>query len=299
MYIALEKTRFKRKVRIYGGSWSLMATFILLLLVAGCGSGDLTAPDDIIASWDRLEFRALNFQDKLEINNTGDIVLTGGDEGAEAGILGPQTWHSLEAALANAELTPLSAISAGDPNEGAVVFEKSGVLQGLVWNESSVLTHNQSNLITLLQEIRLAALTPASERIDLHFGQRLLHGYDAIINHSATYLIRDVDALLSVLKNDLGRETVLLPEIDFEREILLAVFLGPRTNQAYDIEIHNEISLMISGCYQISVTQYTRDESCPHQFGHRGVFELYKLPRSDQDLFLDWRTIETECTTAR
>jgi hypothetical protein len=299
---------YSRQKSINNGSTGFVATLWLtviflplLVSVIGCGSGDLTAPDDINASWNGITYQAPRVLDTLTIDSAGNIELIDGETGPEAGLLSPGSWRLLETTIAGANLEPIIVDTNKNqptptPREGLFYIQTDVETVGFSWSDFSALTEPQQELVQVLQQIRENALTPISERINIYHGVRLLHGYDATIKTQAQFLIRDTDTLLDVLNTNIGRETVAMPSIDFERHVVLAVFLGPRDPQAYDLQIWTEISLMVGGYYHISIDRFTRAPGCPVPESNGGVFELIRMPKLDQEIYLDWNVIETGCT---
>ena len=282
--------------------WLGLFCAVLSLGLFGCGSGDLTAPDDIRATWSEIEFSTLQNPDLLTIDQNGDISITGNEQGPETGILSPDSWRALETVISRVELDPISieprkqAIAGDKVGEGLFLLHRDGETFGFIWQDPENLTLAEEELVSLLQRIRDNALIPISERVNIFHGVRLLHGFDAAIDHPAQYLIRDEDTLLTILRNDLGRETVVMPQIDFDRDVVLAIFLGPRSHENFDLQIWSEISLMVGGFFHLSIDKFSRAPGCPIPEGNGGAFELIRIPRLDKEIYLDWNMVESGCT---
>lgn len=282
------------------GSWLMGMVLALGVAISGCGSGDLLAPYEINPSWDRIEYMSLNAPDTLRIDKSGAICFLEMDEGARSGLLGPATWRALEAALSRAEMEPGVTESAGHaaaPNQGAFYLTRDGDLQGFMWSSEDSLAPGQMQLVNLLEGVREEVLGPdPSERVDLIPAGRLLHGYDARAGETGEFLSRDEDALFDLLRRQLDRETVVLPKVDFESEMVLAIFLGPRSRERFDLEIDESVIRTADGYLQVSVTLYTRAEGCPVPEGTGGAFDIVRLPRLSSEVFFLWDQVETSCT---
>ncbi len=88
--------------------------------LAGCGAGDPTAPGDIFASWDNLEYATADGQATVSIDGSGEIRVSDTVAGTHDGLLGPATWHALESALHEAGLAPCTPPAGTDV--GAVLL---------------------------------------------------------------------------------------------------------------------------------------------------------------------------------
>ncbi len=263
--------------------------------LAGCGVGDRTAPDDISTSWDSLDYTPLGGQAAVHIDGDGAILVS--VEGAEShdGLLGPTTWRALEAALSGAGLEPCSP-PAG-PAEGAVLVMRGGGALGFRWAAPDELAGAREQVVSLLEQVRAEAQNPqVNPRLAGAPAERLLHGFEAV-GQTETIVIRDEDQMMGVLRGRLERSAVVLPRIDFEREMVLAVFLGPRSNASFDVVIDGYAAPSSDGFLKVAVDRFARvSGTCPVVGdGIHGAFDLVRLPRSSAQVYLDWGTVRLEC----
>lgn len=281
------------------GAGKRLATMLLLAAacaaLAGCGVGDRLAPDDLDTSWDSLEYTSLGGQVTVQIGADGAILVrTAGNEDHD-GLLGPATWRMLETALRQCGLTACTP-PAGS-GEGAVLVVRAGLPIGFRWSASDELTAAQAQVVALLEQVRAQAEDPAvNPRLAGTPVGRLLHGFEAL-GPAETVLIRDEDQMMDVLRDRLDRVSVVLPRIDFDREMVLAVFLGPRSNDAFDVVIDGYATPSLDGYLKVAVDRFARvSGSCPViGDGHHGAFDLVRLPRSDAQVYLDWGLVRLEC----
>jgi hypothetical protein len=256
------------------------------------------APDELQVPWEQLEYHALGTSDTLRIDQTGALRLLGASAGAEAGLVGSAAWPALTRAVRDVDGDLIAEAPAQmDPGEGAFFLAAGASRRGFTWTSPAGFSAAQSQLITLLDGLRREALGPDPQaRTYPISGARLLHGYTARATEAAEFILRDEDALLRLLSEMLALETIILPEVDFGREMVLAVFLGPRTRRAYDVEIFLEITRTEDGYLQVPVTLYTRAEDCPFSEGAGGAYDLIRLPKTDGEVFFLWDQVDTGCT---
>jgi len=266
--------------------------------LAGCSAGDRTAPDDITASWDSLDYTPLDGQATVNIDGGGVIQISQISHAASGdhdGLLGPATWRALESALAEAGLAPCTP-PAGS-GEGIVLVARGSETVGFRWSAPGELSAAQSEVVALLEQVRAQAEDPdVNPRLDGVPVGELLRGFSAR-GPAEVFLARDEDQLLDILRGRLDRESVVLPRIDFEREMVLAVFLGPRSNDAFDVVIDGYATPTIDGFLKVAVDRFARvSGSCPAVGdGTHGAFDMVRLPRSAAEVFLDWGLVRLEC----
>ena len=286
--------RIGRKPPRGQGPWLLLAG-VLLLTLGGCSSGDLTAPDDVRASWDSLEYRS-TVADTLSINGRGEILFRGAETGADTGLLGADMWRSLETALASAELEPLPDVSPMT-HRGVISVTADGVQAGFTWTSIEELTEDQRLLVGLLEELRAEALGPdEDERVYPIPSERILRGLDARATQPAQMVIRDSDMLLELLGDQLDRPGVVIPQVDFSREMVIAVFLGQRSHEWFDVRIDPTANMTASGYLQIAVTQFVRAPECPVPDAEGAPFDMVRTRKVEGEVFFLWDRVVTGCT---
>ena len=273
------------------GSWAILFLAAACAALAGCGAGDPTAPGDISASWDNLEYATADGQATVSIEGGGEIRVRDTVAGTHDGLLGPATWQALESALGEAGLAPCTP-PAGT-GVGAVLLVRDGETTGFQWSATGDLTPAQAEVVRLLDELRQQAA--GSTLVEPVPVGRLLHGFDAT-GPAEEILVRDEDQMIDLLRTRLARAAVVLPEIDFEREMALAVFAGPRGNDAFDVVADDFAVRTIDGYMKVTVNRYVRAATCPAVGdGIHGAFDVVRLPRSTAQVFIDWRVVALEC----
>ncbi|MCK4303261.1 MAG: hypothetical protein KAY24_03390 [Candidatus Eisenbacteria sp.] len=288
-------------VRKAARSWSAAPWALLVASqFLGCDSCNTLAPDEINASWDQLEYLTGAAQDTLRIDENGAICLLGAPGMVSSGLLGPQTWCALEIAVARAEMAALEwppEGAAGDSGWGACLLWRDATQVGFCWSSPDSLTERQQELVCLLEQVRGEAWGPDSldPRLDPIPVVRLLHGYAKESAVPGEFLLRDEDALLDLLRQRLGRGVIVLPEVDFTREMVLAIFLGGGGSEAFDIRVGESAIRTAEDYLQVPVTLHRLAEGCPDPGGQGGDFDLVRLPKIDGEVFFLWDEIEHGC----
>ncbi len=291
--------RAVRRMTATGWWWALA------VVLAGCSHGTVTAPDEINASWDEISFISPQAEGRLSIDAFGRILLTGVSEPADPGILGPATWRQLESALRQADLEEIPASPSGGEGwegpgrvAGCLRIQRGDSVQGFDYLDPGELGEPEARLVSILEQVWLHSFGPQpDERVDLIRVERLLAGHYAVLPAPAEYVIRDEDALLQVLSGalDEGHATVALPRIDFEQQMVLAVFLGPHDDEHVDLRFDTFATYSANGYLQVSLSRYVRDQSCQTPLGEGGAFEIVALPRVTGEVYWSWETVSVGC----
>ncbi len=292
-----------RRARPQGAGALMSSLLVAVLMLAGCSTGDLTAPHDVLPSWDHIEYVPLQATDSpLSIGADGGVEAVVAGTGVSAGLLGPARWRQVEAAIEGAELSPLTLPGVREAS-GLVRVVRDGRILGFVWLTEEALTEGERILVGVMEEVRTEAQEAVEDlrgqpRVEPITGETLLHGYDATGREAREVVIRDADALLALLRRELDRELVVLPEIDFDREMVVAVFLGPRSREQFDVKIMLPVSRMPQpGSFvQVPVTRYALSETCDPPAGEGGAFEIVRLPRFEEEIFFHWDEVDVGCT---
>ncbi len=293
--------RFWQKIsgadRAITSSYGLGLLLALGIAFAGCSNGSPTAPDEIDASWDQIEYASPQTTTYLSIDAVGKIDSSDESGETDPGLLGPSTWWRLEEALAATDLEPLGP---GDenPQSGWVRITRNGEVSGFVWEDEASLTDAQRLLAGILDEVWTNSFGPApDERVDIYPVGRLLKGHFAMVPAAAEYVIRDEDALIDLLRMTLDPRhgAVVLPEVDFATDMVLAVFLGPRDAEHLDLGIGAFVAHSARGYLQVSATRFERTEECATPIEPGGAFEIVTVPRTSGELYLNWETTSVGC----
>ena len=273
-----------------GRPWAALLGLLLTISLglAGCGSGDLVAPDEILASWDSIEYVSTALSGALHIDQTGAVRFADTGEGADSGFLGVDTWRTLESALARAEMGPVSSSTSGEA--GIVRLTERGEARGFAWDSQEDLSTHQKDLVGLLEHVRNEGLNPEYRpKLDPVATTRLLHGVDAQGEPRAETLINDEEALISFIRAHLDREVVVFPEVNFAQESIVVVYAGLRSAANYDVEIADFITPRVGDYVEIEVTRYPLAEGCPLPQSEGGAFDIVRLPKLRGEVFFHWR----------
>lgn len=283
--------------RAITSSYGLGLLLALGIAFAGCSNGSPTAPDEIDASWDQIEYASPQATTYLSIDAQGKIDSDDESGETDPGLLGPSTWRRLEEALAQVELESLDT-GGENPQGGWVRVTRAGEVTGFVWEDEATLTDPERRLAGILGEVWTNSFGPApDERVDIYPVGRLLKGQFATLPAAAEFVIRDEDALVDLLRSTLDPRhgAVVLPEVDFTRDMVLAVFLGPRDHRHLDLGIGSFVAHSARGYLQVSATRFERSEECATPIEPGGAFEIVTVPRTSGELYLNWETTSVGC----
>jgi hypothetical protein len=205
--------------------------------------------------------------------------------------------EELRSALSGAEFGV--RVDAGAlPGESAVVLSRGGQTLGFGWRAEDELTPGQAALRGVLERIRRAARGEGTGRVDPIPVERLLSGNDGQAPARTGLVIRDADALLKLLRGELGGRVVSLPPVDFRTEMLVAVFGGAGLAAGTEIRLDDAISRRADGYLQATVTLYEPAAGCAGASGDR-PFELVRVRRMDLELFFIWKVEPRSCPQGR
>jgi hypothetical protein len=268
-----------------------------LFMLTGCESGTPMAPEEIPASWDQLTFVSTAEEDTLLIAGDGSLSLSGtaAEDTPEFGLLAPATWCAVKEAADRAEMEPLPGGLGGlDLGAGVVRLRDYDGFRGFSWTSEDELSEAQHDLVILLRGIRDGALSPEDPRLDPVPIGALLHGYHAALSESRELIVRDEDALLRLIREALPGEAVIIPTVDFQNEMVLAIFVGTCAAPS-DVEIWETARWTLDGDLQLAVTVSEPSPNCEPR-GTVSPFQLARLPKTDGEVFFLWERVVTGCS---
>jgi hypothetical protein len=265
---------------------------LALLAGAGCDTGRVAGPDQSAASWETLTLLTREGPDTLEILTDGALGFRARtDSLSGSGLVSAAQLRRIELALDAAQL---EVIADGPQRAGGVVVLRNGLRTGFAWDELDALPVAQQAVAVELLELRSEALGHASERVEIIPTTPFVSGRHARVATRAAQVIRDQDGLAALFASELRDDVLLIPEVDFEREILLAVFAGPQVRSGSQVEIGAQVSRTAGGYLQVPVTLHEPGEACAGSVPE-SPFQIVRLRRIDAEIFFQWDALETAC----
>ncbi|MBD3237638.1 MAG: hypothetical protein GF330_13110 [Candidatus Eisenbacteria bacterium] len=261
---------------------------LLALLLSGCSSGTLFNPEETPASWEYLRYYTSPDEETLLVENGGSFSIqmnAGIEEVADLGLLAPSAWQALRTAATEAELPPIELVrTTGAPGASGVSLvrlREGGRLWGISWIDDGELSAAQRDLIALLDGIREAALS--SEDVDAPRSpvETILRGRDASYEDPRVALVRDEDTLLALIDEALPGGVVVLPRVDFAREMVVAVFMGWQ-RPGSDLAPTGNAYRTQDGDLAIPLRFTETEGPCPRS---TGPYAVLRLPRMESDIF--------------
>ncbi len=275
------------------GSLALLVV-VCALPIGGCGSGAPTSPDPFRAGWDSLDLFSLSASDTLAVLGDGTIAYRAGAETPAAeGLVSLALLRSLEDAVAAVEMAPWDPAALQPGATGALRLQWGGASAGFSWESTDELDAAQCWLIELLGQLRDNALGEGNERVDAVAMAAVVRGDRARVTERDARLVRDGDALLLLLRESLGGEPLVLPEVDFETEMLLVVF-GGRTAPGAEVRVGSLASRTAGGYLQVPVTLHVPAPECAPP-GYASPFEIVRLGKMDIEIFFLWEQVISGC----
>jgi len=269
--------------------WGCAVLLGVVPILLGCGTGVPSSPDEFRAPWDSLQLLSSMAADTLTILGDGTIEYRA-DTLATSGLIAAGTQRALEAAWEGAQLAPWDPAAPSGAG-GTLLSTRGTELCGFSWETEAQLGEAQRRLVLLLDGLRSHARSEAlgegSELVaEWIYTAVVLCGTDARIDRQTATVIRDADALLLVMQEWLGSGPVVLPEVDFDSEMLLAVCAG---EQPAGTEVHVEVlaSRTMTGYLRVPVTLYQPAQGCAAA-GRASPYEIVRLRKLDLEVFSPW-----------
>jgi hypothetical protein len=273
---------------------ALLALLALVLLVGGgCDTGRVAGPEETAAFWDALTLVTSEGPDTLDIRADGTLDFRARtDSLSVSGLLSAMQLGNIELALGQAQLGSVT----WDPQlqAGSVVVVRDAVRAGFAWSELDALPPEQQAVASQLLALRSEALGHASERVEIIPTMPFVSGRHARVAIRAAKVIRDQDGLAALIADELRGDVLLVSEVDFRHEILLAVFAGPDVRSGSLVEIGAQVSRTAGGYLQVPVTLHEPGEACAGT-APESPFQIVRLRRIDAEIFFQWDALETAC----
>lgn len=271
--------------------WALSAAPLVAILVSGCDSGPVSAPGAPRAPWESLALFTFSGPDTLRIFPDATLEL-GADERAGSGLVSPSEFEALAEAVARADLEPLSSWPPGA--QGGVLLAVGGRSLGFAWGPDLEPPAARLELRLLLERLRAEALGEGSEKVAQLATTSFARGRQALVAAPTARLIADRDGLEALLAGELSGEPLLIGEIDFAREMLLAVFAGPAVRPGAHVEIGAQVARTAGGYLLVPVTLHEPGPACAGP-GRESPFHIVRLARLDTQIYFQWERLETAC----
>jgi len=277
--------------------WGIPALLgVACLLLGGCGTEAPTSPDEFQASWDSLQFSRQSPADTLCVLGNGNLAYRSG-EFSLAGVIAAGTLRAVEQAIADARLQPLAVPENLSEAGGVLAVVREGVWTGFFWNDPVELDAARRRLVDLLDPIvdgaRSEATGVGNERVEWVAASPVASGERARVRERGARVIRDADALLLALREWMGPDPVVLPDVDFDSEMLLAVFAGEQP-AGTEVAVGELASRMIGGYLQVPVTLHRPKDGCAGE-GLASPYQIVRLRKMDLEVFFSWDVVEFDC----
>lgn len=271
--------------------WGLASITCSLVLaaaiggLAGCSSGSPAAPEEVPAPWQFLTYAGTGLEGStLRIEGDGSLSIEGGDSPDQPalGMLSTAAWQSVRDAAERAQFEVIDGARMQElPGIGFVRLGQDGLIYGFSWAREYDLSAAQLDLVNELRSIWEQANAP----IDLRMAEvpiTLLHyGLHAAMIEPREAVIRDEDALLKLIAEALPGEAVVLPPIDFDGEMVVALFLGAQRPQS-NLEFMDKASWTVGGDLRLPVNVVETIGPCDRS---TSPFGLVRMPKSDSSVF--------------
>lgn len=250
-------------------------------------------PGEEAAPWSSLALVTAQGPDTLYVLTDGSLAFHAGiDSLSSSGLLTSAQLRGLEHAVAQADVVPLGAIP--DGAGGAVVLERGGERLGFIWNDPGELDGPRQALVTLLADLRNEALGEGSERVAIVPTYVFASGRHAQVAERSARVIRDRDAFLALITGELRDEVLVVPEVDFTRDMLLVVFAGDTVRPGSQVEVSTQVSRTVGGYLLVPVTLHEPGEACAGS-GVESPFHMVRLQRMEVEIFFDWERLQAGC----
>jgi len=265
---------------------------VACVLLWGCGAGTPSTPEEFFAPWDSLQYLSSSGSDTLTILGDGAIEYRTGGKSA-AGLVAASTLGDLRTAASKAAFGPWPQGEA----DAAVILISGNEPRGFSWTAEDQLSEGQRRLIALLDGIRIQARSEAlgegNERVEWVPTSRLMRGSHARVAVRDARIIRDADALLLAMRELVGEDRVVLPEVDFDSEMVLAVFAGEQPAGS-EMEVGANASRTVAGYLQVPVRLLPAGGNCP---GGQAIrpYEFVRLRKTNLEVFFLWDIVPIEC----
>lgn len=272
---------------------------MLALLVASCAREASVAPETTGEMWGTLRFHVTPegpggmFED-LQVAPDGALSLNSGrGEGSSArGLLAGERLETL-ARLLDA-LPPQSYASEVGCELGAyfVSIERGG--SRLIYSSGPCDAGAPAGLAAVSEFCRGAIAEVRTNRVQSASSRVLLAGSHSEIVSGRREVLRSRDALVGLLAAHSPSAPLVIPRVDWTREMVVAEFLGDRLGATSDVSVQG-VEWTEGGWLRVRFLESIPGEGCTPASNPTRPFVLVTVPRVDGDLLFVTDRIAEAC----
>lgn len=269
------------------------------LVTAGCSSDRATDPELQGDGWSlvRLHEQASGggYQD-LSVQPDGSIWLDDGRSGDRSSARGLLAGERLETLARLIDDLPRRSYSGADQCSGSSFFVS--VTRG---GEVTTFATNECDLAapTSLGPVRATLAMVAEEVLEPRFQplpfRVLVAGEASRIQEARRVVIESRDALLRLLAEHNPTAPVVLPQVDFRHQVVVARFLGAKPSGGFDVGVEF-VERTETGWLRVEYVEETPGSECAVSMAPTQPFVLIAVERPESGGFLfESRTIAAPC----
>lgn len=277
----------------------LMSAAALVGITAGCGWDSATGPQQHKSDWDWVRYQTgvPGEESSLELTVLPDgrlsMTETRGDEVSVRGLLAGGNLETLARLL---DSLPPSSYTSDIPcadDDGFVVTVTRGI--GEFCYSSNRCDEDApaalAELRQLFDEFNDLVVAPRARLVPY---QILAEGFDSDISVERTEVVHNRDGLVELLRRHRVNGPAAVPRVDFERQFVVAEFMGERSGSVHAVTVDNA-ELTEGGWLRILMRRVEPIEGCPTDRAAVRPFVLVAVERASSDLLLETRTVQVSC----
>lgn len=275
-------------------AWSALGA-LFAGLIAGCGADRALDSVDGAADWTLVRFHEEGVDGDLVVDPGGSLWLQdvrGGGESSARGLLAGERLETLVRLIGDLPLHSYSPQSSCPEGRFFVSVTRAGEVVTYASDECD------GGAPLSVQPLRHMLSTVAAEfrapRLDAAPFQILLRGTNSSYAQSQDRIAQNRDEYLRLLQSIDGRHPLVVPQVDFSRDVVVAHFLGERRSGGFDVspELAERTE---NGWIRIGFLEQTPGPDCQVTEALTQPYVVVAVERPQKGLLFETRTQIVRC----
>ena len=285
----------------------LITILVLGMAAAGCGREHVTSPVPQWHSWDQVVLvetrvegggRTENSVSEVSVRSDGalTLVVRQGDTVSSRGLLSGANMDMLTSRIDALPPTSYAAPDSCPADRFLLTVAGGGTVRTFAFGSCDTSDSSVPMAAYRLQEFLsdMGASTQAPRLVVVPF-QVLLGGTHSALHGPVRAVLQDRDALARFLREHAPDRPVVVPVVDFGRQVVIAEWLGDQPSTEYSVEFEGA-EITQTGWFRLRLHRFTPGPMCAAGDQITQPFVLVALDRHPEEMLFEDTTTEVDCS---